>query len=187
MHRPTGGRRSPPERPRWLAPCPPVSPTCGQAKNASASSRGAPRNIHISAMRSPSNRYTNALRDSRAVAVATQRGVFPLGGPPVGAEAELLVELDLAVGGFEPRSDDAEQPSDTCVVARHRIRAAEMEHEVVGEDLGQGVVVLVEDRFRHAVDGLDVGMVAHWSSRTLSAADLATVRNASVRAHRANR
>ena len=83
-----------------------------QAKNASASSGRAPRNIHISAMRSPSNRYTNALRDSRVLPLRRQRGVFPLGGPAVGAEAELLVELDLAVGGLEQRTEHAEQPAE---------------------------------------------------------------------------
>src|SRR5206468_5524174 len=67
------------------------------------------------------------------VAVAAQRGVFPLGGPPVGADAELLVESDLAAGGFEPGSDHLEQPSHARVVARHWIRTTEMEDEVIGE------------------------------------------------------
>ena len=75
-----------------------------------------------------------------------KRGVFPLGRPPVGPDAELLVELDLAVGGFEPRADDLEETAEPRMVARHRVGATEVEHEVVGEDLRQGVVVLVEDR-----------------------------------------
>ena len=66
----------------------------------------------------------------------------------------------------EPRT--LEEPAEPRVVARHRVRATEVEHEVVGEDLGQGVVVLVEDRLRHPVHGLDVRVVAaHWSSREL--------------------
>ena len=113
-------------------------------------SGSAPRNIHISAIRSPSNRYTKALRDSRVLPLRPSVACSHSAAHPSVADAELLVELDLAVGGFEPRADDPEQPSETRVVARHRVRATEMEHEVVGEDLRQGVVVLVEDRRRHA-------------------------------------
>src|SRR5262249_35413423 len=80
------------------------------------------------------------------LALAAQRGVLPLGGPPVGPEAELLIEGDLALGGFEPGPDDPEEAAEARVVARHRVRATEVEYEVVGEDLRQGVVVLVEDR-----------------------------------------
>ena len=73
-----------------------------------------PRNIHISAMRSPSNRYTKALRDSSVLSSpgAAERGVLPLGRPPVGADAELLVEVDLAVGHLEDRAEDFEEPAE---------------------------------------------------------------------------
>jgi hypothetical protein len=45
----------------------------------------------------------------QCLALAPQRGVFPLGGPPVGSDTELLLELDVAVGGFEERADDSEE------------------------------------------------------------------------------
>ena len=57
------------------------------------------------------------------LAVAAERGVLPLGRPPVGPDAELLVELDLAVGGFEQRAEDPEEPAEARVVAGHRVRA----------------------------------------------------------------
>ena len=93
------------------------------------------------------------------LALAAQGGVFPLGGPPVGPDAELLVELDLAVGGLEPRADDLEETAEPRMVARHRVGATEVEHEVVGEDLRQRVVVLAEDRLRHPVDRFDVRVI----------------------------
>src|SRR5262245_18948069 len=42
-----------------------------------------------------------------------------------------------------------------------------MELEIVGEDLGERVVVLVEDRLCHAVHRVNVWMVTHWSSNKL--------------------
>lgn len=44
------------------------------------------------------------------VPLPDQGGVLPLGRPAVGTEAELLVEGDLAVGGLEVPTEDAEQP-----------------------------------------------------------------------------
>ena len=55
------------------------------------------------------------------LAVAAERGVLPLGGPAVGADAELLVELDVAVGRFEEGADDLEEPAEARVVAGHRV------------------------------------------------------------------
>ena len=65
-----------------------------QEKKASAASGGAPRNIHISAMRSSVEPvHERVARFERVVvAPATHRGVLPLRGPAVGADAELLVE-----------------------------------------------------------------------------------------------
>ena len=71
--------------------------------------------------------------------------MLPLGGPAVGPDAELLLELDVAVGRFEEGADDLEESAEPGVVAGGRVRATEVEHEVVGEELGEGVVVLGED------------------------------------------
>src|SRR6476619_4989084 len=72
----------------------------------------------------------------QGLALATQRGVFPLGSPPVGPDAELLVELYVAVGGFEERADDPEEPTEARMVSDHRVRrTTEVEDEVVSEDL----------------------------------------------------
>ena len=88
-----------------------------------------------------------------------ERGVLELGRPAVGAEAELRVELDLAVGHLEDRAEHAEEPAEAGVVAGHRVRASEVEHEVVGEDPGEGVVVLAEDGVGHREDDPDVRVV----------------------------
>ena len=167
----------------------PVWPTAtaGQAKNASAGLGRARRGTSTSRRcdhRRTGTRRRCATRASRRPCAA-ERGVLPLGRPPVGADAELLVEVDLAAGGLEDRAEHPEEPAEPGVVAGHGVRATEVEHEVVGEDLGQGVVVLVEDRLGHPVHGLDVGVVAHRSSKQSLSVVTATVRSRAGRAHRA--
>ena len=117
-----------------------------------------------------------------------ERGVLELGRPAVGAEAELLVELDLAAGHLEDGAEHLEEPADARVVAGHRVRAAEVEHEVVGEDLGQGVVVLVEDRRRSSRSRSSTFgcVVTHGFLPGVVVGVGATVRSGTAPAHREN-
>jgi hypothetical protein len=66
---------------------------------------------------------------------------------------------------------DAEEPAEPVVIAGHRVAATQVEDEVAAEDRGQGIVILIEDRLRHTVHDVDVGMIAtHGSSRGLISA-----------------
>ena len=78
-------------------------------------------------------------------------------------------------------------PPSPAMVAGHRVGTTEVEHEVVGEDLRQRVVVLAEDRLGHPVDRLDVRVVCtHRSSLACDRAAMRNVRSREAPAHRSN-
>ena len=72
------------------------------------------------------------------VARAAERGVLPLGGPPVGPDAELLIEVDPTAGHLEERAEHVQETTEPAVIAGHRVRAPQVEHEIVGEDRRPG-------------------------------------------------
>jgi hypothetical protein len=99
-----------------------------QAKNWSARSGGAPRNIHISAIRS---------RCPTEGSGRSARGPIAPTRPPVGADTEELVELDVTVGELEDAPEGVEEAIDADVITCPLERPAQVEHHSVREQRRQ--------------------------------------------------
>ena len=90
--------------------------------------------------------------------------MLPLGGPRSLGRAEELLDLHVAVGELEDRAERLEESVDAVVIAGPGKRAAHVELDVLGEDVGQRVSIVLEDCCGHAVDRCDVRVFAHGSS-----------------------